>query len=522
MFYGRDELLDDLLALFRKRTSSLVTCRGRRRIGKSTLIEAFAGRADARFIRIEGLRPAAKLDNAAELAHFAAQLSAQTGCDATPPSDWLNAFLRLDRELGGMRRTVVLLDEISWMAHYDPTFAGTLKTVWDGHLKRHPKLVLVLCGSVSTWIRDHIVDDGTFYGRRSLDIVVPELPLSECVKFWGRAAERIDRREIVDVLSVTGGVPRYLEEIDPGATAAENIRRLCFRPKGVLREDFDEMFTDVITRQPTFTGRVLRLLVDGPRSAARIGARLGGRGKQPRHGSGGEGEALPHPGQLRPVLPEIHRAGQDRHRRRKVRLRRIRCAGRLGVGDGVRVREPRAEQLDETSPTTTSGGGADNVRRAVAAGGEPRGGYGDGGAQGRAEGRAQRGAREGRPQGRAGGPAAADAPVAVRRRGEAATRDRAGGDRRSRGEGPADPAPRRDVRPDGARLRGEPRAGRRGGRILRRRRPVPGSCPRARSSDRGPSADCSAAAEAARSTTRRVCLTRRAQRTRRPRWPRWP
>ena len=275
MFYGRDELLDDLLALFRKRTSSLVTCRGRRRIGKSTLIEAFAGRADARFIRIEGLRPAAKLDNAAELAHFAAQLSAQTGCDATPPSDWLNAFLRLDRELGGMRRTVVLLDEISWMAHYDPTFAGTLKTVWDGHLKRHPKLVLVLCGSVSTWIRDHIVDDGTFYGRRSLDIVVPELPLSECVKFWGRTAERIDRREIVDVLSVTGGVPRYLEEIDPGATAAENIRRLCFRPKGVLREDFDEMFTDVITRQPTFTGRVLRLLVDGPRSAAEVAEAIG-------------------------------------------------------------------------------------------------------------------------------------------------------------------------------------------------------------------------------------------------------
>ena len=275
MFFGRDELLDDLLALFGKRTSSLVTCRGRRRVGKSTLIETFARRADARFIRIEGLRPAEKLNNAAELAHFAAQLAAQTGCEATPPSNWLNAFLRLDRELGGTRRTVMLLDEISWMAHYDPAFAGTLKTVWDSHLKKHPRLVLVLCGSVSTWIRDHIVDDGSFYGRRSLDIVVPELPLPECVKFWGREAERLDRREIIDVLSVTGGVPRYLEEIDPGATAEENLRRLCFRPKGVLREDFDEMFSDVITRQPTFTGRTMRLLADGPRSAAEIAKAIG-------------------------------------------------------------------------------------------------------------------------------------------------------------------------------------------------------------------------------------------------------
>lgn len=47
MFYGRKDILDRLQSLFKKRTSSLVTCRGRRRIGKSTLIEVFAQRADA-------------------------------------------------------------------------------------------------------------------------------------------------------------------------------------------------------------------------------------------------------------------------------------------------------------------------------------------------------------------------------------------------------------------------------------------------------------------------------------------
>ena len=56
MFYGRNDILDRLMSLFKKRTSSLVTCRGRRRIGKSTLIEVFAQRADARFIKIEGLK----------------------------------------------------------------------------------------------------------------------------------------------------------------------------------------------------------------------------------------------------------------------------------------------------------------------------------------------------------------------------------------------------------------------------------------------------------------------------------
>ena len=275
MFYGRKDILDRLMSLFKKRTSSLVTCRGRRRIGKSTLIEVFAQRADAHFIKIEGLKPRPKLSNADELANFAAQLAAQTGCETTPPANWLNAFIRLAREIDDSQRTVVLLDEVSWMAHYDKLFSGTLKIAWDNYFKKHPRLVLVVCGSVSTWIRDNIIEDGSFYGRRSLDIVVPELPLSECVKFWGKTASRIDRREIIDVLSVTGGVPRYLEEIEPGATAVENMNRLCFLPKSLLREDFDEMFSDVITKQPTFTATVMRSLVDGAHSVTEIAKLLG-------------------------------------------------------------------------------------------------------------------------------------------------------------------------------------------------------------------------------------------------------
>ena len=275
MFFGREDMIERLMSLFKKRTSSLVTCRGRRRIGKSTLIEKFAECSGARFIKIEGIKPRSKLDNRKELENFALKLAAQTGCDSSVPDNWLNAFLRLDDQIRDEGRTVVLLDEISWMAHYDPMFAGMLKSVWDDRFKKHRRLVLVLCGSVSSWIKDNIIDDGSFYGRRSLDLVVPELPAIECVKFWGKAARRIDVREIIDVLSVTGGVPRYLEEIDPGVSASENIRRLCFMPKSPLREDFDEMFSDVVTRQPQFTASVLRCLKGDARSVSEIARQLG-------------------------------------------------------------------------------------------------------------------------------------------------------------------------------------------------------------------------------------------------------
>ena len=172
-------------------------------------------------------------------------------------------------------KTVVLLDEISWLGHFDDTFASTLKIAWDNYFKKHDRLILVVCGSVSGWIRENIIDNGAFLGRRSLDLVLRELPLSECAKFWGKSAGRIDSREIFDVLSVTGGIPRYLEEIDPGLSAAENIRLLCYLPNSILRVDFDEMFNDVITDQPAYTGKVLRTLVEGPRSVTEIAEALG-------------------------------------------------------------------------------------------------------------------------------------------------------------------------------------------------------------------------------------------------------
>ena len=97
-FYGREPELAQLDGLWAKRVASLVTCRGRRRIGKSTLVEEFARRSDARFVKLEGLRPKPGMTERDQLAFFAAKLAAQTGCEKTPPADWYSAFVRLDRE----------------------------------------------------------------------------------------------------------------------------------------------------------------------------------------------------------------------------------------------------------------------------------------------------------------------------------------------------------------------------------------------------------------------------------------
>ena len=181
MFFGREDQIGQLESLWGKRVSSLVTCRGRRRVGKSTLVEEFARRSGARFIKIEGVRPEGKTTAADELRAFATQLARQSDAGKSQPDDWYSAFGVLDGQIHDRERTVVLLDEVSWLAHGDDTFADYLKIAWDNILKKHNRLILVVCGSVSSWIRDNIISNRAYVGRRSLDMVVPELPLMECV-----------------------------------------------------------------------------------------------------------------------------------------------------------------------------------------------------------------------------------------------------------------------------------------------------------------------------------------------------
>jgi len=277
MFVGREELLEQLKDLWRKPVASLVTCRGRRRIGKSTLIAEFARRNRVRFVKIEGLPPRMGVTNETQLEAFGRQLAEQTGCARETPSCWFDAFASLDKQLDSRAKTVVLLDEISWMGRFDINFPGELKYAWDNRFSKHAKIIFVLCGSVSSWIDKNILKNKGFVGRPSLNLVVPELSMREAMGFWRsrRSGASMVTREIIDVLSVTGGVPKYLECVDPTATADENIARLCFRPNGMLVDEFNEIFDDALDENQGIKKRILQALVDGPLSPTEIAEKLG-------------------------------------------------------------------------------------------------------------------------------------------------------------------------------------------------------------------------------------------------------
>ena len=157
----------------------------------------------------------------------------------------------------------------------EPDFAGYLKNAWDGLFSRRDRTVVVLCGSVSSWIEENILNNTGFVGRCSWQFHLRPLALSECQKFWGRSAARISTTEKLRFLAVTGGVPRYLEELDPKKTAEHNIARLCFHPGGMLFNEFDSIFSDIFHRRASSYREIVRVLVDGAKGVDEISQQIG-------------------------------------------------------------------------------------------------------------------------------------------------------------------------------------------------------------------------------------------------------
>jgi len=266
-FIGRKRELSLLRELLLKKSASFVTIRGRRRIGKSRLAQEFA--KNIRHFVFSGLPPTKEISAQDQREEFARQLHRSLSIPLPRAEDWGDLFWHL-AQATQKGSVVIVLDEISWMGSKDPTFLGKLKTAWDLYFKNNPKLVFVVCGSVSSWIEKNILSSTGFMGRTSLNIVLEELPLHECNAFWNAEKHIVSSFEKFKILSVTGGVPRYLEEILPAKGAEENIRRMCFQKEGLLFNEFDQIFSDLFSSRSALYKEIVQRLAEGSCELAEI------------------------------------------------------------------------------------------------------------------------------------------------------------------------------------------------------------------------------------------------------------
>lgn len=266
-FIGRQNELKKLQDLFLIEKAKLVVIKGRRRVGKSRLIEEFA--KNKRFLSFSGLAPVPGLKAQDQRDEFASQLCAHFGIPNLNFKNWTNGFNLLSKQLGS-EPTIILFDEISWMGLKDPTFIPKLKTWWDLVLQQYSNVTLIFCGSISTWIEKNIINSTAFFGRIALTIDLSPLSIFESSQLLKAMGFKGSAYDIFKILSVTGGIPWYLEHISPFEMADANIKRLCFEKDGILTLEFDRIFHDLFNGHGSLYKKIVYILGSGMRNLSEI------------------------------------------------------------------------------------------------------------------------------------------------------------------------------------------------------------------------------------------------------------
>lgn len=128
-FVGRQAELERLIETTHKRTASFIVVRGRRRIGKSRLIQEFA-KEFSHYYAFVGLPPGKDTTAKSQLDEFSRQLARQFHRDPVQYQDWSDALWILGERVQ-TGKVLLLFDEISWMGSKDPSFLGKIKNAWD-------------------------------------------------------------------------------------------------------------------------------------------------------------------------------------------------------------------------------------------------------------------------------------------------------------------------------------------------------------------------------------------------------
>ena len=242
---GREEETRTLEEAFGSGRSEFVAVCGRRRVGKTYLVRKTLRDRFAFFHT--GLSGAGM---EGQLKAFAVSLERSFGKPFDVPADWLAAFRELEKNLGkGRGRKVLFLDELPWMDTPKSGFLSALEYFWNGWASGRDDVMLVVCGSATSWIVRNLVESrGGFHDRLTHRIWLRPFTLGECAAFARAKGLALVDRQVADVYMAFGGVPFYWDLLRKGESPAQAVDRLCFSEEGELRGEFALLFASLFRR----------------------------------------------------------------------------------------------------------------------------------------------------------------------------------------------------------------------------------------------------------------------------------
>ncbi len=243
LILGRNQEKAALEKIFSSRKSEFVVVCGRRRIGKTFLVREFFD--ESIVFQTAGL---ANGNLQLQITSFYKEML-EAGLRNIPhekPRSWTDVFFLLRTLVSASRqkRKVIFLDELPWMDTPKSNFILALEHFWNAWASARKDIVLVVCGSATSWMMNKLINDhGGLHNRLTCQIFLQQFTLGETRQFLENKGFKASLYDISTLYMCMGGVPFYLDKLDPSKSLVQNIDDLFFKKQGELRNEFKNLYS---------------------------------------------------------------------------------------------------------------------------------------------------------------------------------------------------------------------------------------------------------------------------------------
>jgi AAA+ ATPase superfamily predicted ATPase len=265
MFIGRDHELEVLVELAEGRSPELFVLYGRRRVGKTELLQRFCEGRRAVYFQAAQVR---EKDNLRAFRDALADVLGEAVSSVTF-EDW-DAALRFTADRADGERLVVVLDEFPYLCEANKGLPSILQRFWDSTGKKS-NLMLVLCGSQVSFMEEEVLSERSpLFGRRTAQRRLQPLPPPDTIGFFPNWSVQ-DR---VLAYGILGGMPAYLRRFDDSRSLSDNVFREVLRPEGYLFEEVQFLLRNELTSPATYNS-ILSAVAHGERKVGDIALMVG-------------------------------------------------------------------------------------------------------------------------------------------------------------------------------------------------------------------------------------------------------
>ncbi len=241
---GREREIAVLKSLCKSNKAELLAMYGRRRIGKTFLINKFFSNKGIYF-EMTGIKEG-KYKQQVQIFIRRLKLVFRDISIETPPKTWFEAFEILENAIQNTKKSckiILFFDEFPWMDTHKSDLLKAFEYLWNSYLSKDPRIITIICGSSASWmVRKIIQNKGGLYGRLTSQIRLKPFTLREIEKYCITNRIQLDRKQIIELSMALGGVPKYLSYIEPGMSAHQIIQKLCFTPGAPLTTEFQALY----------------------------------------------------------------------------------------------------------------------------------------------------------------------------------------------------------------------------------------------------------------------------------------